>query len=97
MNSIESFSGTYRFLSNFYPSPFQHYNVRYKSVEHFYQSQKTLIPSERQKIIDTVNPGMLKNLEEKLYYVIIGILLKMIPCMSEFLKNSYKTPNYEID
>ena len=39
---IDSFSGDYRFLSNFYPTTVELDVVRYLSVEHAYQAAKTL-------------------------------------------------------
>ena len=39
---IDSFSGEYRFLSNFYPSPLNHERISYKHVEGAYQAAKTL-------------------------------------------------------
>ena len=36
----------YRFLSNFFPSPFTLDGVRYESNEHYFQSQKALDPEE---------------------------------------------------
>lgn len=36
----------YRFLSNFYPSPFTLDGIRYESNEHYFQSQKALDPEK---------------------------------------------------
>ena len=41
MNKIDSFSGPYRFLSNFYPAPVLLDNVLYPSTEHAFQAAKT--------------------------------------------------------
>lgn len=39
--AINSFTGEYRFLSNFYPSPFVWRGVAWPTVEHAYQAAKT--------------------------------------------------------
>ena len=37
---IESFSGRYNFLSNFYPAKIEHQGITYPTVEHYYVSMK---------------------------------------------------------
>ena len=37
---IESFSGRYRFLSNFYPAKIEHQGITYPTVEHYYVAMK---------------------------------------------------------
>jgi ribA/ribD-fused uncharacterized protein len=37
---IQSFTGRWRFLSNFYPSKIKYRGIEYPTVEHFYVSQK---------------------------------------------------------
>jgi ribA/ribD-fused uncharacterized protein len=37
---IESFSGRYRFLSNFYPAKIEHQGISYPTVEHYYVAMK---------------------------------------------------------
>lgn len=49
MNSIKSFSGEYRWLSNFYPAEVELSGFFYPTVEHAYQAAKTLDPKERVK------------------------------------------------
>ena len=57
----------YFFLSNFYPAKFTDpkTGITYSSTEHFYQAHKTIIQSERQKIIDAPTPGKSKYLGRK--------------------------------
>lgn len=55
---IDSFQGKYRFLSNFYIEPDDTH------VEGEYQSEKTIIPSEKSKF-DLVSPGLAKKLGRK--------------------------------
>lgn len=47
MKKIDSFTGDYRWLSNFYPSPVGYENLMYPSVEHAYQAAKTTIQQQR--------------------------------------------------
>ena len=37
---INSFTGRYRFLSNFYPAEIEHQGIKYPSVEHYYVAMK---------------------------------------------------------
>ena len=37
---IESFSGRYNFLSNFYPAKIEHQGITYPTLEHYYVSMK---------------------------------------------------------
>jgi N-glycosidase YbiA len=46
-NVIDSFSGDYKFLSNFYPCKVKLDDIEYPSVEHAYQAAKTLDADER--------------------------------------------------
>lgn len=49
-NKISGFFEDFRFLSNFYSSPFVYDDIHYKTVEHFYQAQKTLDVNERKRL-----------------------------------------------
>ena len=40
----------YRFLSNFYPSPFTVDGLRFETNEHFFQSRKTLDPTQAERV-----------------------------------------------
>lgn len=61
-NRIESFSGTYRFLSNFWMVEISLYDVMYKSVEHAYQAAKTVDEAYKKRIQDAATPGEAKRL-----------------------------------
>ena len=63
---IDSFSGEYRFLSNFYPSPVFHDGVRYPTVEHGFQAAKTLDRKLRHQIAVARSPLRAKSLGRKL-------------------------------
>jgi ribA/ribD-fused uncharacterized protein len=54
---IQTFSGEYRFLSNFWPAVVEYEGITYPSVEHTYQSAKTLEMAERRRIAAIVEPG----------------------------------------
>jgi ribA/ribD-fused uncharacterized protein len=50
VGAITSFSGKYRFLSNFYPCEVKHDGIVYPSAEHAYQASKTDSIPERERI-----------------------------------------------
>ena len=71
---IEEFSGEYRFLSNFWPSPFEFYFSGrseeihiFKTVEHFYQAMKVCPVDQKMfhEIISCDSPGRVKRLGRK--------------------------------
>lgn len=62
MNIIDSFSGEYDFLSNFYPVEIFWDEGTYPTVEHAYQALKTLNPLERIAIGRAATPGKAKRL-----------------------------------
>lgn len=53
------------FLTNFYPSEIIVGGKHYPTVEHYYQSMKTIIPDERLAIITASTPGQAKTLGRK--------------------------------
>lgn len=55
---IDSFTGEYAFLSNFYPTEFG-------SVEHLFQAAKTLDHKEQEEIMRAHSPGKAKRLGRK--------------------------------
>lgn len=59
MGKIDSFSGEYEFLSNFYICPVDFGGVRYNHSEGAFQAQKTLDINERLKIVE-LSPGQSK-------------------------------------
>lgn len=61
--TIDSFWGEYRFLSNFYPSPFRDDNGRlWPTVEHYYQAHKTVDENDFYLISIASTPGKAKRL-----------------------------------
>lgn len=59
---IDSFSGDFRFLSNFYPCKIFFGGSFYPSVEHAYQAAKTLVPVERDQVRGARTAGVAKKL-----------------------------------
>lgn len=57
---IDRFEDEYAFLSNFYPSPVQENGIRYPTIEHYFQAQKTTVPFERAAIANAATPGQAK-------------------------------------
>lgn len=65
-NVIVSFSGKYRFLSNFYPCRIVFDGTAYPSVEHAYVASKTLDSKKRKEILELTLPGEVKKLGRKI-------------------------------
>ena len=57
---IDSFSGKYRFLSNFFPCEITYEGITYPSVEHAFQAAKSLDLKERKSISELKTPGQAK-------------------------------------
>ena len=62
MEAICSFSGKYRWLSNFWRSPVVYDDQAYPTVEHAYQASKTVIPKERAFVLGAKTAGIAKRL-----------------------------------
>lgn len=60
--TINSFSGEYRFLSNFYPAEVIYGGKKYPSVEHAYQAAKTTDELSRKEIREAETAKLAKNL-----------------------------------
>jgi N-glycosidase YbiA len=63
--SILSFDGNYRFLSNFFESYIRIGSYTYPTVEHAYQTQKTIDKSAQKQIRTAVSPSSAKKLGGK--------------------------------
>ena len=59
---INSFSGEFEFLSNFYPSPIKIWGITFPTVEHFFQAAKTTDMFEAEQIAAADTPGKAKRL-----------------------------------
>jgi hypothetical protein len=64
-DKIDSFTGSYRWLSNFHPVEVKLDGVTYSSTEHAYQAAKTLNLTERRKVREAGKPGEAKKLGMK--------------------------------
>jgi N-glycosidase YbiA len=62
---INHFTGSYFFLSNFYPVPVKFNNQTWASAEHAYQSCKTDDPTWKAYIANASSPGKAKSLARK--------------------------------
>lgn len=62
---INRFDKEYSFLSNFYSSPIQDGYFNYPTVEHYYQTAKTLDLAVRGEITAADTPGQAKELGRK--------------------------------
>lgn len=58
--AITSFTGEFRFLSNFYLHPVEYEGAVCKSAEHAYQAAKTLDPLEKETVRRLQKPGQAK-------------------------------------
>lgn len=64
--AITSFTGSYRFLSNFYPSPVHFDGWTYYTLEHAYQAAKTDDWELRERMSQLHNPVTAKRLGREL-------------------------------
>ena len=63
MDAVKEFNGEFDFLSNFFLSPFvANDKIHYKTVEHYYQAQKSQDKWEKRKIANAFSPGQAKYL-----------------------------------
>lgn len=64
--SIDSFTGDYRFLSNFYPAKVEYEGLVFPTVEHAYVAAKTFDLEKRDQIKNIPTPGQVKRFGRKL-------------------------------
>ena len=100
VNSINSFRGEYRFLSNFYQCPFEFEGLIYSNAEAASQAQKCMNKEERVKYTLIKNPVRAKqmgkkeqlpeNWDMKAYRIMDDILHAKfkVPELAELLKNT---------
>lgn len=62
---IESFTGQYAFLSNFFPCKVELEGRTYPTVEHAFQAMKSLDEADREKIQKAAKPGSAKALGKR--------------------------------
>jgi hypothetical protein len=61
MEEVRGFFGQYRFLSNFYPSPFELDGKKYETVEHFFQAKKATNDEDHEYVRSASTPGIAKH------------------------------------
>ena len=66
MDKIDSFSGDFAFLSNFFLSPFILQNKVWNTVEHAYQAAKTKSIADAELIRMAATPGQAKRMGRKI-------------------------------
>lgn len=60
--TIHSFTGRYRFLSNFFPSPIAWGGAEWPTVEHAYQASKCVRQDEATAILNAPTPSVAKRI-----------------------------------
>ena len=90
---IDSFTGAYRFLSNFYNSPFTDKRERiWPTVEHYYQAHKTPIREEFRAIRSAKTPDEAKRLGNKCKlrddWNIVRVLVMRVALRYKFWQNT---------
>jgi ribA/ribD-fused uncharacterized protein len=65
MDTIDSFDGEFRFLSNFFPAPVEIVGKTWPTAEHAFQAMKTTDPRERELIALASSPGRAKRAGRK--------------------------------
>lgn len=88
---ISSFSGKYRFLSNFWAVPITYEGRVYRSVEHAYQAAKTIDPEVKDKIVIAFLPAQAKRLGRKAI-LRPGWETKKLAIMEELLRLKFQHP-----
>lgn len=89
---IDSFSGEYDFLSNFYEAPICYDGISYPTNEHAFQAAKTLDFVKRLEISDLRTPGQAKkqgrlvSLRSNWEYIKIHIMKEI--CWIKFLSHT---------
>lgn len=92
MESILSFQGPHRFLSNFYPARVRYGGVVFATTEHAYQAAKTCDRNEAMRISLLAKPGDAKRVGKTLALRPDWEQVKE-PVMLELLRLKFALPN----
>lgn len=93
LEKIDSFSGQYRFLSNFYRCQIKSWDgITYPTVEHAFQASKTLDMEERRKIAGLTSPGEAKRAGKALKLRSDWSVVK-VRIMLDLLRIKFQTPD----
>ena len=90
-DTIDRFAEDYEFLSNFAPSPIEFEGIRYPTVEHAYQAQKSLDPDFRQSVAELATPGRAKRAGQRVALRADWDDVR-IPIMTELLRLKFADP-----
>lgn len=88
---IDNFTGSYRFLSNFYPCDIFYQGTWYPTLEHAYQAAKTLDSIERHNILICPTAGKAKRLGGEITCQPGWDLMK-VDIMRELLRQKFAEP-----
>lgn len=92
---ITSFSGKYRWLSNFFPVSICYDGIVYPSVEHAFQAAKSLDPSYRLMISECKTPAEAKILGRRVALRPDWEACK-VKIMHQLLKLKFETPGLKL-
>lgn len=88
---IRSFTGKYRFLSNFHPAPIVFEGIIYPTLEHAYQAAKTLDQERRKAIAALATPGMAKRAGKRVV-LRLDWLDQRMPVMEQLVRQKFTDP-----
>lgn len=90
---IGSFTGEYRFLSNFWPCYIVYEDLEYQSVENAYQALKCQNKCEREKFIN-ITPGKAKKLgnliQKRMDWEFVKDIIMFDLCYQKFIKDDLR-------
>ena len=92
---ISSFSGKYRFLSNFFPSLVRYEGMTYPTVEHAFQAAKTRDRHDRIPIQKTESPGKAKRMGRRVKLRYDWEEIKLSEIMEFLLRSKFLTDSPE--
>ena len=101
---INSFTGQYRFLSNFWKCPVVYDGLVYPTAEHAYQAAKTTDLLLRETIRSMPRPGQAKKAGSEIKDTILPGWFDVTPAgktlryevMKQIVNNKFSAPNFDI-
>ena len=86
---IEFFTGSYRFLSNFYPAWTKYEGMLYPTAEHAYQAAKSTDPKVRKAVRDLPTPSEAKRYGRRKVALRLGWDKMKLDVMREVLRSKF--------